>query len=67
MPYEMETPPVFRVGFFADYQVLPNLRFFAQGSNILNDYNYENSIDISPAWSSLAIWIKVQLCKKIDN
>ncbi|HEY5968396.1 MAG TPA: TonB-dependent receptor [Chitinophagaceae bacterium] len=44
LPYEMETPAVFRVGFFADYLVVPNLRFFAQGSNILNDYNYENSI-----------------------
>ena len=43
--YEVETPAVFRVGFFADYQFFPNLRFFAQGSNILNDYHYENSID----------------------
>ena len=43
-PYEVETPAVFRVGFYADYQVLSNLRFFTQGSNILNDYHYENSI-----------------------
>ena len=42
-PYPVETSTVFRVGFFADYQLLANLRFFAQGSNILNDYNYEYS------------------------
>jgi outer membrane cobalamin receptor len=44
LPYEQKTPAVFRVGFFTDYQLVPNLRFFAQGSNILNDYHYENSI-----------------------
>ncbi len=52
-PYEIVTSPVFRVGFFADYQILSNLRFFAQGSNILNDYHYENAITYLPhgaAW-----------------
>jgi outer membrane cobalamin receptor len=48
LPYEVETTAVFRVGFFADYQFLPQFRFFAQGSNILNDYHYENSITYPP-------------------
>lgn len=42
-PYKVESPAVFRVGLYAEYEFAPNLRFFTQGNNILNDYNYENS------------------------
>jgi outer membrane receptor protein involved in Fe transport len=36
---------VFRVGLYADYFIVNDLRFFIQGSNILNDYEYEYSSD----------------------
>ena len=34
---------VFRVGLYTDYFIVNDLRFFIQGSNILNDYQYEYS------------------------
>ncbi len=37
--------PVFRLGFYGEYQLLYNLRFFAQGSNILNSYEFEYTND----------------------
>src|SRR5688572_10264739 len=41
--YPVETSPVFRVGIYGDYNIHPDLRFFVQGSNILNDYEFEYS------------------------
>ena len=41
--YSVESPTVFRLGVYADYQIANGLRFFASGSNILNNYTYENS------------------------
>ncbi len=63
VPYEVVTPAVFRVGFFADYLVLPNLRFFAQGANILNDYHYENSIEYLPHGAEWLFGIKYNFVK----
>ncbi|HTE23312.1 TonB-dependent receptor domain-containing protein [Flavitalea sp.] len=45
LSYPVITAPVFRVGLYADYCLLPNLRLFTQGYNILNDYDYEYSSD----------------------
>ena len=39
----VETTAVFRVGLYTDYYIVNDLRFFVQGSNILNDYKYEFS------------------------
>jgi outer membrane cobalamin receptor len=63
MPYEVVTPAVFRVGFFADYQLLPNLRLFAQGSNILNDYHYENAIEYLPHGAAWLFGLKYSFVK----
>jgi len=41
----VEGSAVFRVGVFAEYYIASNVRFFIQGSNILNDYEYEFSTD----------------------
>ena len=60
------TSPVFRVGFFADYQLLPNLRFFAQGSNILNDYHYENAITYLPHGAAWLFGLKYSFVKTND-
>ena len=65
-PYEVVTPAVFRVGFFADYQLLPNLRFFAQGSNILNDYHIENSIEYLPHGAEWLFGFKYSFVKTND-
>lgn len=43
--YPVESSAVFRVGVFAEYYIASNARFFIQGSNILNDYEYEFSTD----------------------
>ena len=32
-----------RFGFYGDYALLGDLKFFVQGNNILNDYRYEYS------------------------
>jgi outer membrane receptor protein involved in Fe transport len=39
--YPVVTQAVIRVGLYADYNIAANIRFFVQGSNILNDYKYE--------------------------
>ncbi|MGZ5190569.1 MAG: TonB-dependent receptor, partial [Flavisolibacter sp.] len=41
----VETSPVFRVGLYAEYNINSNLRFFVQGSNILDSYKYEFTIE----------------------
>jgi outer membrane cobalamin receptor len=64
LPYEVVTPAVFRVGFFADYEVVPHLRLFAQGSNILNDYHYENAITYLPHGANWLFGLKYSFVKK---
>lgn len=39
--YNVENPPLYRVGLYADYDITNELRFFVQGANILNEYTYE--------------------------
>jgi outer membrane receptor protein involved in Fe transport len=39
--YQIENPPVFKFGVYADYHITGNLRFFMQGYNIFNNYKYE--------------------------
>jgi hypothetical protein len=41
--YNIENSPVFRLGLNADYFIKQNLRFFIQGTNILNNYKFEYS------------------------
>ena len=41
--YPVVTSAVIKVGVYADYNILSDLRFFIQGSNILNNYRYEYS------------------------
>ncbi|HTE24591.1 TonB-dependent receptor plug domain-containing protein [Flavitalea sp.] len=43
--YPVTYSPVFRVGLYADYFITNDLRFFVQGSNILNNYQYDYSND----------------------
>lgn len=63
VPYEMETPAVFRGGLFADYMILQGLRFYAQGSNILNNYNYENSIEYPAHGATWLFGVKYNFVK----
>lgn len=42
---QVQSSPVFRLGLTAEYTVTDELRFFIQGSNILNDYKFEFSSD----------------------
>jgi hypothetical protein len=39
--YNVENSPVFRLGLNAEYFITSDLRFFVQGSNILNSYKFE--------------------------
>jgi outer membrane cobalamin receptor len=41
--YDTQNSPVFRLGLNADYFITNDLRFFIQGSNILNSYKYEQN------------------------
>ncbi|HET7003818.1 MAG TPA: hypothetical protein VFI33_21000, partial [Puia sp.] len=42
-PYWSYSRPLFKLGFNADYAITDALRFFAQGSNILNQNNTEQN------------------------
>ena len=43
--YRVENSAVFRLGLYAEHDIINDVRFFIQGSNILNSYNYEYSSD----------------------
>ena len=53
--YSVESPAVFRLGIYADYQIIKGLRLYTQGSNILNDYTYENSNEY-PTHGATWLW-----------
>jgi outer membrane cobalamin receptor len=61
------TPAVFRVGIYAEYEVVTDLRFFVQGSNILNNYDYENSIDYPTHGATWLFGLKYNFAKNTTD
>ena len=63
--YPVESPAVFRLGIYADYQIAKGLRFFASGSNILNNYTYENSNEYPTHGTTWLFGLKYNFAKTI--
>jgi outer membrane receptor protein involved in Fe transport len=61
--YPVETTPVFRVGLYGDYNVARELRFFVQGSNILNSYEYEFSSNYATHGATWLFGLKYNFSK----
>jgi hypothetical protein len=62
--YTVESGLVFRVNVYADYYIAGNLRYFMQGSNILNDYTDEYSIDYPTHGATWLFGFKYNFTKK---